>query len=198
MLAGSRAIIEHTFVNQTRAAVTAFWEREFAPTRYAHSGDASIAYQTLGEGPCGLVLVTGPVSHMELMRSRAPRSSAARIWPLGAVRRHLSRPGHRPGPLRVAADGHDNLGGSRELLLDANERSWGDGTLASLFAPSQVDNREFVEWWGRMQCSAVTPGMTRKLMDMTMQTNLRDVLPTVRVPTIGDHGWRRSHGTSTG
>jgi class 3 adenylate cyclase len=50
-----------------------------------------------------------------------------------------------------------------------------------------VDNREFVEWWGRLQRSAVTPGMARKLMDMTMQTNLRDVLPTIRVPTIVVH-----------
>jgi class 3 adenylate cyclase len=38
-----------------------------------------------------------------------------------------------------------------------------------------------------MQRSAVTPGMARKLMDMTMQTNLRDVLPTIRVPTIVVH-----------
>jgi hypothetical protein len=30
MLAGSLAIIEHTFVNQPRPSVTVFWEREFA------------------------------------------------------------------------------------------------------------------------------------------------------------------------
>jgi pimeloyl-ACP methyl ester carboxylesterase len=76
----------------------------------------------------------------------------------------------------VAADGQDTLGGSRELLLDAIERSWGDGTLVSLFAPSQVDNRDFVQWWGRMQRSAVTPGMARKLMDMTMQTDVEEFL----------------------
>jgi hypothetical protein len=67
MLARSLVIIEHTFVNQPRPSVTVFWEREFATDSYAHSGEASIAYQTLGDGPCDLVLVTGPASHMELL-----------------------------------------------------------------------------------------------------------------------------------
>ena len=34
-------------------------------TRYAHSGDVSIAYQVLGSGPLDLVLVPGWVSHLE-------------------------------------------------------------------------------------------------------------------------------------
>ncbi len=29
-------------------------------THYTRSGDASIAYQTVGDGPCDLVLVNGP------------------------------------------------------------------------------------------------------------------------------------------
>jgi class 3 adenylate cyclase len=37
------------------------------PTHYARSGDASIAYQVVGEGPCDLVTITGPASHLELM-----------------------------------------------------------------------------------------------------------------------------------
>lgn len=211
------------------------------PTHYAHSGEASIAYQTLGDGPCDLVLITGPASHMELLweeprTARTFRTMAgfarlilhdrrgtglsdsdgvlptleqqvddlrAVLAAVGSERTAViggsdlglsalfaaTYPDQVTGLVLsgVAAEGHDNLGGSRELLLDAIERSWGDGTLVSLFAPSQVDNREFVEWWGRMQRSAVTPGMARKLMDMTMQTNLRDVLPTIRVPTIVVH-----------
>ncbi len=35
-------------------------------TRYAHSGDVSIAYQVVGEGPFDLVFVPGFVSHAEL------------------------------------------------------------------------------------------------------------------------------------
>jgi len=88
----------------------------------------------------------------------------------------------------VAADGAHTFGGpAKEHMLDAIERSWGDGTLISLFAPSQIDNRVFVEWWGRMQRSAVSPGMARRLMEMTAQTNVRAILPTIRVPTLVIH-----------
>ena len=36
-------------------------------TRYARSGEASIAYQVLGDGPIDLVLINGPASHLEMM-----------------------------------------------------------------------------------------------------------------------------------
>ena len=36
------------------------------PTRYARSGDASIAYQVVGDGPLDLVLVLGFATHLEL------------------------------------------------------------------------------------------------------------------------------------
>jgi pimeloyl-ACP methyl ester carboxylesterase len=36
------------------------------PTRYARSGDASIAYQVVGDGPIDLVLVLGFATHLEL------------------------------------------------------------------------------------------------------------------------------------
>ena len=72
-------------------------------------------------------------------------------------------------------------------LLDAIENHWGEGTLLSLYAPSQVGNRAFEEWWGRMQRSAVSPGMARQLMEMIAQTDLTAVLPTIRVPTVVTH-----------
>ena len=34
-------------------------------TRYTQSGDASIAYQVLGQGPLNLIIVPGWVSHLE-------------------------------------------------------------------------------------------------------------------------------------
>ena len=34
-------------------------------TRYAQSGDVSIAYQVMGEGPIDLLIVPGYVSHIE-------------------------------------------------------------------------------------------------------------------------------------
>jgi class 3 adenylate cyclase len=88
----------------------------------------------------------------------------------------------------VAADGaHTLVGRNRQPVLDELEQEWGSGALVSVFAPSQVGDPEFVQWWGRMQRSAVSPGMARKLMEMTAQTNLRAILPTISVPTLVLH-----------
>src|SRR2546421_10989407 len=42
------------------------------PTRYARSGDASIAYQVIGEGPIDVVLVLGFATHLELQWEMPP------------------------------------------------------------------------------------------------------------------------------
>jgi class 3 adenylate cyclase len=49
------------------------------PIRYAPSGDVSIAYQTVGEGPIDLVLVLGFATHLELQ------------WELPAFQRFVER-----------------------------------------------------------------------------------------------------------
>ena len=42
-------------------------ELELPTTRYARSGDISVAYQTMGHGSIDLILVLGVVSHVEFM-----------------------------------------------------------------------------------------------------------------------------------
>ena len=42
------------------------------PTQYAKSGDASIAYQVVGDGPIDLVLVLGFATHLELQWESPP------------------------------------------------------------------------------------------------------------------------------
>jgi class 3 adenylate cyclase len=211
-------------------------------TRYAHSGDASIAYQVFGEGSVDLVLINGPASHLEVMweepntaRCFERMAGFARVVLFDRRGTGLSDAVSRPPTLeqqmddltavldtigieRTALWGASDLGLSalfaatypdrltalvlssvapkgaatitpelRDLYLDAIENHWGDGTLVSVFAPSQVGNRAFEEWWARMQRSAVSPGMARKLIDMLAQTDLSAVLPTIRVPTLVTH-----------
>jgi class 3 adenylate cyclase len=211
-------------------------------TRYAHSGDASIAYQVVGEGPFDLVVVNGPASHLELMWEEPGTAqcfermaSFSRLVMFDRRGTGLSDPVDRPptldqqmddleavleavGSERIALFGASDLGlsamyaathpdrvtalvlagaaadgrhmtdpGLRGEFLDAIERSWGDGTLVELFAPSQVGNRSFELWWSRMQRSAVSPGMARKLLEMITETDLRAILPTIRVPTLVTH-----------
>jgi class 3 adenylate cyclase len=211
-------------------------------TRYTRSGDASIAYQVIGDGPIDLVVINGPASHLELIweepgaaRCFERLASFSRLILFDRRGTGLSDPVSRPptleqqmddlcavletvGAARTAIWGAGDLGlgalfaatfpdrvstlvlssvaaqgGStlnpelRDVFLDAIENNWGDGTLMQVFAPSQVGNTAFEQWWGRMQRSAVSPGMARKLMDMLAETDLRGLLPTIRVPTLVMH-----------
>jgi class 3 adenylate cyclase len=211
-------------------------------TRYAHSGDASIAYQVLGEGPPDLVVISGPASHLELMWEEPGTASCferlasfSRLVLFDRRGTGLSDAVHAPPTLEqqmddleavleavgidrfalfgasdlglsalfaatypervtalvlagVAADGRQMITPEkRALYLDAIEEHWGDGTLMSLYAPSREGDRAFEDWWARMQRSAVSPGMARQLLEMISQTDLRAVLPTIRVPTLVTH-----------
>src|SRR5271156_3487681 len=42
-------------------------EPVLSTTRYARSSDVSVAYQTLGDGPVDLILVTGALAHVEFL-----------------------------------------------------------------------------------------------------------------------------------
>ncbi len=211
-------------------------------TVYAHSGDASIAYQVVGDGPLNLVLANGPGTHIEIVweepttaRCMRRLASFSRLVLFDRRGTGLSDPVSRPPTLeqqmddlravlddagieRTALYGANDLGlcalyaatypdqvsslvlsgvaatGSRTMtpqskavIADALENSWGDGTLMQLWAPSQIGNRAFEEWWARMQRSAVSPGMARQILEMIAQTDLRAVLPTIRVPTLVMH-----------
>jgi class 3 adenylate cyclase len=211
-------------------------------TRYAHSGDASIAYQVVGDGPIDLVVVNGPASHLEIAweepstaRAFTRLASFSRLVLFDRRGTGLSDPVIEPPTLeqqmddlravldhigieRTALFGASDLGlcalyaathpgsvtalvlssvaprGSatitpevRERFLEAVEDHWGDGTLMPLWAPSQVGNRAFEDWWARMQRSAVSPSVARQLIDMISQIDLRAVLPTIRVPTLVTH-----------
>ncbi len=79
------------------------------PTQYAKSGDASIAYQVVGDGPIDLVLVLGFATHLELQwespafaRFFERISSFSRLIDLRQARHRALRPRHRGADARAA------------------------------------------------------------------------------------------------
>jgi len=71
-----------------------------------------------------------------------------------------------------------------QTLLDLIESSWGTGVSPMLFAPSRMNDPAFVEAWARFERRAVSPGAMRKIVAMILDTDVRHVLPSVRVPTL--------------
>jgi class 3 adenylate cyclase len=56
-----------------------------------------------------------------------------------------------------------------------------------LYAPSRAQDPRFVEWFARYERGAASPGMARKLLDLAVQTDISEMLPAIRVPTLVMH-----------
>jgi pimeloyl-ACP methyl ester carboxylesterase len=223
-------------------------------TRYAKSGDVSIAYQVVGEGANDIVFVPGFVSNLEL-GWQEPRWAGfyGELAKLGRLilldKRGTGLSDHVGGvaPLEVRMDdvravmdaaGSERAalfgiseGGPMTLLFAAThpsrttavivygsvspsrmwavERGWGLsreerlrtieestriwGTPAQAeedvrsMAPTLADDEEFKRWWGTLSRVSASPGAIKALQLMNMEIDIRDVLPTVRTPTLFIH-----------
>jgi class 3 adenylate cyclase len=66
-------------------------------------------------------------------------------------------------------------------------RGWGQGHVASGVAPSQVTDPGFMEWAGRLERLAASPATIKRIFDLIGEFDVRDVLPSIRVPTLVMH-----------
>lgn len=69
-------------------------------------------------------------------------------------------------------------------LIDQN---WGSGGLLEFFAPSHAADPEVRQRFGRVERSAVSPGMAQRLVTLSAQMDVRAILPAVKVPVLVVH-----------
>ena len=209
-------------------------------TRYAHSGDASIAYQVFGNGSVDALFAAGPASNVEVIweypdcvRFFGQLARIARVAIFDRRGTGLSDPVEQPPTFELqvedllavanaagfekpaiigvqesarmavlAAATHPDRFSSLvlmgpaargaavldaealDLISDAIENGWGQGQLASLFAPHMTGDTEFMAWWSRYERSSCSPAMARKLAGLSAQSDISDVLPDVRQPAL--------------
>src|SRR5262249_44701352 len=72
--------------------------------------------------------------------------------------------------------------------MDKASARWGTREYAEEFlrfvAPSVADDPELVEWMARVHRLGASPGAAEMIMRMAMAVDVRDVLPSIRVPTL--------------
>jgi pimeloyl-ACP methyl ester carboxylesterase/class 3 adenylate cyclase len=220
-------------------------------TRYARSGDVSIAYQVVGDGPFDLVYVPGSISHVDLLwddparaaffgriasfcrlivfdkRGTGASDRVAGIANLETrmddVRAVLDATGTKRAALVGASEGGPMsilfaatypervaalvVYGSmprfvwapdfplgqplEEYLREADDwaRSWGtfEGAAELLSAEKPDATDQEIEQWASRQRLSASPGALIALEQMNAQIDVRDVLPTIRVPTLVAH-----------
>jgi class 3 adenylate cyclase len=64
---------------------------------------------------------------------------------------------------------------------------WGEGWLTSSIAPSRQGDPRFMEWAGRMERLAQSPASAARVLELIGRLDVRDVLHTIRVPTLVLH-----------
>lgn len=218
-------------------------------TRYAKSGDLSIAYQVSGEGPPDLVHVPGWISHLEhawedpgYARFLRQMSSFARFIRFdkrgtGLSDREIGFPSleERMDDLRAVMDAvgaeratilGTSEGGNMSMLfaaaypervsalilfgcfakrlwspdypwastaeerdawIDDLERNWGDTIDLQRLAPSAAGDSHFCEWFSAHLRFGASPRAAITLTRLNSQIDVRDILPTIRVPTLVLH-----------
>jgi class 3 adenylate cyclase len=220
---------------------------------FAQSGDVSIAYRVVGEGPIDLVYVQGAATHLDTM------------WEFPVYRRFCERlgeftrlilfdkrgmgmservPGGTPLDVRMddiravldavgsesAAVMGESEGGplamlfaaahperTRSLILqgaEVRERTdaewpwgentpedfeesiarvpdrWGKGGSVANVVPSIAEDASLpavTAWWGKVQRNAATPGSWAAFARMAYDIDVRQIVPTIRVPTLIVH-----------
>jgi class 3 adenylate cyclase len=71
-----------------------------------------------------------------------------------------------------------------DQFLAAIETYWGQGLLVPINAPSRRNDEAFVQWFGRLERAAASPGGMQALFRADYETDVRHVLPSIRVPTL--------------
>lgn len=75
-----------------------------------------------------------------------------------------------------------------QAWLERLEGNWGRGAMyLENFAPSLVGNKRYEEWYAKLERVSVSPGAAASLGRMLLQMDVRDILPTIRVPTLVLH-----------
>jgi class 3 adenylate cyclase len=72
----------------------------------------------------------------------------------------------------------------REHVIEPSLAHWGEGTRGIPLAPSLASDPAYVEWFGKLERLTAGPALMRRQMELNSETDVRAILPQVRVPTL--------------
>jgi class 3 adenylate cyclase len=86
-----------------------------------------------------------------------------------------------------------------ERTLEEADLTMGRGLMIDLFAPSVAKDDRLRRTWSRYERQASSPGSTIATVRLIYQSDVRDILPAIHVPTLVVHradarGFRAEHG----
>ena len=143
--------------------------------------DALGVLDAVGGDPGGVVLFgvsAGALTAIQLAVRHPDRVRALVIF--GGYARHLAAPDYDAG--------HD------PAIVDAYaehlEKRWGTGVALTSAAPSLAHEPDVRAYWARYQRLSASPASAIRFLRATVEADVRDLLPDVRVPTLVVHAAR--------
>jgi len=67
------------------------------------------------------------------------------------------------------------------------DRAWGSGLSLPAWAPSRQNDPAMLQWWGRFERLGGSPAAVMAVVRMAAETDVGDILPSIRVPTLVIH-----------
>jgi class 3 adenylate cyclase len=219
-------------------------------TKYAQSGDVSIAYQVVGTGPLDLVVIPGFISHLEegwedpsYSRFLQQLASFSRLilfdkrgtglsdrisgiptleQRMDDVRAVMDATGSKQAALMGISEGGPmsvlfaatypqrasalilygsiakgswapdyacapKLDQNYEEWLEGWRKNWGTPYRLETWAPSVAHDARFRQWWAKYLRLAASPSAVISIFRMNAAIDVRDILPTIHVPTLVLH-----------
>ena len=74
-----------------------------------------------------------------------------------------------------------------EAFFEAMQRDWGKAVGIEERAPSMAHDEEFCDWWATYLRMGASPGAAVALTKMNAEIDVRNVLPSIRVPSLVIH-----------
>jgi class 3 adenylate cyclase len=74
-----------------------------------------------------------------------------------------------------------------EQFLSLIDAHWGEGVLVGINAPSLRKDKAFVQWFGRLERAAASPGAILALFRADYDLDVRHLLPSIQAPTLVFH-----------
>jgi pimeloyl-ACP methyl ester carboxylesterase len=74
-----------------------------------------------------------------------------------------------------------------DRFLKAIEAHWGEGILVRLNAPSRIEDKAFMKWFGRLERAVASPSSIIALMRANYELDVSHLLASIQVPTLIFH-----------
>src|SRR5215212_10097568 len=146
------------------------------PTLEQRMDDVRAVLDAVGSKRAALCGVSEGGPMCSLYAATYPDKTVALVM-IGTYARRIWAPDYPWAPTRE----------QREAFLTTIREEWGSPVGVAERAPSRASDPAFRDWWATYLRMGASPGAAEALTRMNTEVDVRNVLPTIRVPTLVIH-----------